>query len=478
MFKKILLIIGGIILILVGIVAFLLWRLDPEALGQEVIRRVNEKGGMQLEAQTFSIKPLQGIFIDQAHLYGDAPAGTVSADVDKVTIEYELLPILQKKLVINRIVIEKPQAELVSKPATESAPASEPDGAEPAAESATEEETLSAEPAAQEEGGFKPALAIEEVRIENAALTVRTEDTDSAEMAITGLSLELHDFFVDSAATQPLVGLDARGGIRFEQVQAEDLTIQGGHGDIFMHNGQVSISDLGVETSNASLNVATLDLDLRQDPPTYRLEAGGAFDLNSFVDAEGPGGFGPAAISLGLNGAGPDPDSATGEGSLRLEAGTVPAFPMVAKVERLLGKSLITGTPYDVTDMNFMLANSIVTIEPFGLVLENLQIQIAGTVNLDGPLNLRLDIRLPRELVEIGVLDGMIDGMTDEDGWTVIPFTIRGTTGDPDVDIDMTAAKEYAVGAAKSAVGNVLDSAVDSAKKKTRNLLKRDKGDG
>ena len=68
MIKRILLVIGGIILILVGIVAFLLWRLDPEDLGQEVIRRVNEKGGMQLEAETFSIKPLQGIFIDNAHL--------------------------------------------------------------------------------------------------------------------------------------------------------------------------------------------------------------------------------------------------------------------------------------------------------------------------------------------------------------------------------------------------------------------------
>ena len=41
MIKKLFLIIGGILLVLVGLVAFLLWRLDPEELGQEVIRRVN-----------------------------------------------------------------------------------------------------------------------------------------------------------------------------------------------------------------------------------------------------------------------------------------------------------------------------------------------------------------------------------------------------------------------------------------------------
>jgi hypothetical protein len=478
MIKKILLIIGGIVVVLIGIVAFLLWRLDPEELGQEVIRRVNEKGGMQLEAETFAIKPLQGIFIDNAHLSGDAPAGTVSAEVAKVIIEYELLPILQKELVINRIVVEQPQAELVSRPAAEPVPESQPAEAEPSADEPAVAEPAPTEGSAEAEGGFKPSVAIQEVRIENASVSARTEGVEGGEMAIEGLSLELHDFYVDPAATQPLVGLNARGGIRIDQIQADDMTIKGGRGDIGIHNGQVAVSDLGVETSNASLNVAVLDLDLRQDPPAYHLEAGGGFDLNSFVNAEGPGGFGPAAVSLTLDGAGPDPDGAVGNGGLRMEAGTVPAFPMVAKIEKLLGKSLITGTPYQVTDMNFTLANGVATIQPFGLVLENLQIGGAGTVNLDGPLNLRLDIRLPRELVDIGVLDGMIDGMTDEEGWTVIPFTVTGTTEAPDVDIDMSVAKEYAVGAAKGAVNKAVDSAVDSLKEKTRGLLRRDKKDG
>ena len=161
-----------------------------------------------------------------------------------------------------------------------------------------------------------------------------------------------------------------------------------------------------------------------------------------------------------------------------MEAGTVPAFPMVAKIEILLGKSLITGTPYQVTDMHFRLANGVATIRPFGLVLENLQINGSGTVNLDGPVNLRIDIKLPRELVDIEVLDGMIDGMTDEEGWTVIPFKVGGTTGAPDVDIDMSAAKEYAKNTAKAAVGDVVDSAVDSLKEKTRGIFKKDKDDG
>ena len=125
MIKRILLVIGGIVLILIGIVGFILWRLDPEELGQEVIRRVNDKGGMQLEAETFSIKPLQGIFIDKAHVSGETPSGSVSAEVAEVIIEYELLPILQKELVINRIIIDQPQAELISRPAAKPTPESE-----------------------------------------------------------------------------------------------------------------------------------------------------------------------------------------------------------------------------------------------------------------------------------------------------------------------------------------------------------------
>jgi hypothetical protein len=148
---------------------------------------------------------------------------------------------------------------------------------------------------------------------------------------------------------------------------------------------------------------------------------------------------------------------------------------MVAKIERILGKPLITGTAYEVTDMNFTLADGVARIEPFGLVMLNLQITGGGTVSLAGPLNLRLDIKLPRELVDIGILDGMVDAMTDPEGWTTIPFRVEGTTGDPDVDIDMTVAKEYAKGAAKSVVDKAVDSAVDAVKDKTRKLLKRDK---
>ena len=149
-----------------------------------------------------------------------------------------------------------------------------------------------------------------------------------------------------------------------------------------------------------------------------------------------------------------------------------------AKIEKLLGKSLITGTPYEVTDMNFTLANGVATIQPFGLVLENLQIKGSGTVNLDGPLNLRIDIRLPRASVDIGALDSLIDGMTDEEGWTVIPFTVGGTTGEPDVSIDMTAAKEAAKGAAKDAAGKAVDKAVDKVEDKVKGLFKKDKDDG
>lgn len=478
MIKKVLLVVGGILLSLFGVVAFILWRLDPEELGQEVIRRVNDKGGMQLEAEAFSIEPLQGIFIDNAHLSGYAAAGRVSADVAKVIIEYELLPILKKELVIDRIIVEQPQAKLVSRPASESAPESEPSAAEPPAQETTGAAAASAEATTEADDGFQPSVAINEFRIENASLDVVTEETEGGKLAIQGLDLELGDFYIDSAATEPLLGLTARGGIRIEQITADDMTIQGGRGDVSIQDGQVAVRDIGVETANASLNVAKLDLDLRQEPPIYHLEAGGSFDLNSFVNSEGPGGFGPASVALTLNGAGPDPDGAIGEGGLRMEAGTVPAFPMIAKIEGLLGEPLITGNPYQVTDMDFTLANGVATIQPFDLVLENLQINGSGNVNLDGPLDLRISIKIPRELVHIELLDGMIDGMTDEEGWTVIPFTVRGTTGDPEVAIDMSAAKAYAKGAAKDAVGGMVDSAVESVKEKTRSRFNGDKDDG
>jgi hypothetical protein len=78
--------------------------------------------------------------------------------------------------------------------------------------------------------------------------------------------------------------------------------------------------------------------------------------------------------------------------------------------------------------------------------------------------------------VSSSVLDPIIDGMTDEDGWTTVPFNIVGTMAEPSVEIDMTSIKSTAKDMGKRAVTSALDGALDDLKEKT--FRRRQKDDG
>lgn len=474
-------VIGIILLLVIGFVVYVFVTLDPEELGQKVLRMVNEKTGVSLTAETFAVEPLKGLRLENGHLEGELDAGSVSGDLDRMAFDYELLPILKGEVVVHQILFEGPDLKVVSRPVEERQPEIRMES-----ETAELEEELPAdvpaeEPAPQEarEAGFLSAVSISEIRVVDGNLQVTSEGSDSGGLAVRGFDFELGDLRLDTAADPPLLGLAAKGGIRIDQVLFDDLEIQGGRGDLSVDHGQLAVTNIGVETPHAALEVAELATDLTQDPPPYRLRAGGSYDVNSLVEAEGEG-FGPAAVEFSAQGAGPDIDRLVADGTFRLDDGQIPAFPVMVKIEKLLGKSLIVGYPYTGTEVNFHIANGKAEIEPFVLGFDSLQIAAAGAIDLAGPIDMQLDIRLPREAVSISVLDPFIDGMTDAEGWTTIPFDISGDLEEPDVDIDMTAVKETAKDLGKKAASKAVDSAVDSMKDKARSRRerKRSKNDG
>ena len=76
-----------------------------------------------------------------------------------------------------------------------------------------------------------------------------------------------------------------------------------------------------------------------RDPPRYRFSAEGGLDLNGVLRAgEGPR-FGPVKIDLEAKGKGPELAAMTGQGTLRLDAGSLPGFSSMVQIEELLGVS-------------------------------------------------------------------------------------------------------------------------------------------
>ena len=74
------------------------------------------------------------------------------------------------------------------------------------------------------------------------------------------------------------------------------------------------------------------------------------------------------------------------------------------------------------------------------------------------------------------VLDPFIDGMTDEEGWTTVPFNIGGTMAEPKVEFDMTAIRQTAADMKKRAVSRTLDGAVGRLKERTLRQRRVDDG--
>lgn len=471
-------VIGIILLLVIGFVAYVFVTLDPEELGQKVLRMVNEKTGVSLTAETFAVEPLKGLQLENGHLEGELDAGSITGNLDRMAFDYELLPILKGEVVVHQILFEGPDLEVVSRPVEAQEPevAVEPEAAEPAEEVPADVPGPEPAPQETEETGFLSAVSISEIRVVDGNLKVTSEGSASQGLSVQGFDFELGDLMLDATADSALMGLAAKGGIRIDQVQLDDLRIQGGRGDLAVDHGRLAVTNIGVETPHAALEVAELAADLTQDPPPYRLRAGGSYDVNSLVEAEGEG-FGPAALEFSAHGAGPDIDQLVADGIFRLDDGQIPAFPMMVKIEKLLGKSLIVGYPYRGTEVNFHIANGKAEIEPFVLGFDSLQIAAAGAIDLAGPIDMQLDIRLPREAVSIRVLDPFIDGMTDAEGWTTIPFDISGSLDEPDVDIDMTAVKETAKDLGKKAATKAVDSAVDSMKDKARSRREKKRSD-
>jgi hypothetical protein len=383
-----------------------------------------------------------------------------------MVLDYKLLPMVKGEVVVHRILVEGLSLEVVSRPVvvadkTESDARTESEGIE-----AVGEETTNAAAAGEDESGFVSTVSISEIRVIEGRLKVTTEGSDSAGLTVGGFNLEMGDLMVDSTAASPLMGLAAQGQIRIDEILLDETAIRGGRGNLFVDRGHLAVTDLGIETEYANLEVTEVAADLTRDPAPYRLQVGGSYDLNGLVEAPEGDGFGPAALEFDASGAGPDLANMVAEGTFRLDGGQIPAFPVMVKIEQLLGESLIVGLPYEGTDIVFSIVEGRAEVEPFVMGFDNLQMAGAGGIELGGPIDMQIDLKLPRESVSIALLDPFIDSMTDEDGWTTIPFNITGTMAEPEVEFDMTAVKEATSELGKRAVTKALEGAAESLKDK------------
>ena len=207
--KKLLMACGVVVVLLIVAVVALLIKLDPEALGEEVLRRVNATEGTQLEAQRFSLHVLKGLELEQAHATTELAAGPLEVGLERLLLEHRLAPLLKGQVVVDKVLLEKPQIEWITRAEPEA------EAAEPVPEPAPKTSEQSGE---AEKRGL--TVAVSEIRIREGSLTVRTMGSQDPGLTVSGFNLDLLDARLDPSACFPrflLLQLARRATVEYDR---------------------------------------------------------------------------------------------------------------------------------------------------------------------------------------------------------------------------------------------------------------------
>jgi hypothetical protein len=262
-----------------------------------------------------------------------------------------------------------------------------------------------------------------------------------APIAVAGLDLRLRELALEAGSGSALGRLSGRGDFRAEEIALPVTRAREASGTLRLAAGHLDVDGLRFRTDEGSFQTR-LSADLRRLPFAYTLAVEGRpLDINAMVGAAGKGGgFGPAHLTLNAGGAGPDPTGLSGNGRLRLEAGTLPQAPLLAAVERALGRGGVSGARYQASETPFRIEHGRVLVDRFRLDGEAVGLEASGWSSLEGALEMSLAVRTPRSEVRIANLPpAVLDALTDAEGWVRIPLKVTGTRAAPRVAPDVAA---------------------------------------
>jgi uncharacterized protein involved in outer membrane biogenesis len=452
MFKKILIVLGALVVVSV----LLLSRdWDSPELGRKILGGVSAATGVQIQAEGFRLNLLKGVTLDKVEANYSGQGRQVAFKLNQMVFEHRLLPLLSGTVAVERILLARPSFELA-----ETKGKGAGSGKAAPSQGAPADATGGAEGGSG--GGF--ALEVEEIRIEDGSLSVKNVKGEEKTRA-EGLDFEMRNVAFDPS--QPsLAAISAEGSLGIEKMTFDTLSLTEVEGDFRLEEAVFVIPDLSFAMPNARFTSGA-KLDMHRSPFTYALTAKGEpLDLNGMVGAKE--GFSPATIHLEAQGAGPETKDLKADGRLVLPEGRFPDAPMFQGIDAALGKKAIVGSPYKATEATFRMENDRVTLDPFRFESGDARIDARGTIALAGTIDFDLSVATPREGLRVeGVGSNALDILADDQGWVPIPIDITGTMDNPKVRPDVKAlGSQTAKGAKREAAEKATDALRGLIKKK------------
>ena len=453
MLKKLLIVF--LIILVIGLILITRdW--DAPELGQTLLDKAGEATGIQMTATGFRFNLLKGVRLSGVEASSVEESGReFRFSLDELVFEHRLLPLLSGTVAIDRILLDHPEFELVDAPqgAQEAGAGAKPE---------TSEAPSTPEPSG-EGGGM--ALEVREISIQDGVVVLRTKGEDG-ETRIEDLDFDMQNLKFDPTASS-LAALSAEGELSIAQVLLSSTSMRDVESRFQLASAVFDLNELSFSTPHGEF-AGVMKVDFNPAPFVYQLTADGdPLDLNGMVGAKE--GFGPGTAHLEAQGVGAEVTDVKAKGTIRLAAGEFPSVEMFSGVDKALGKPVLVGTKYEATEANFQLQDNVVTLSPFRFTSEVARLDLDGTVNLEGPIDLKFAVATPRQGLNIeGVGGNVLDVLADDQGWVPVPISVTGTLEQPRVRPDTKAliaqagagakreAKEAATEAAKGAIRGLL----------------------
>jgi hypothetical protein len=448
--KLVLKIVLAVIVVLAATaLVFLFTDWEAPVLGQKLIAIAGEAAGIELEAERVVLNLRKGLLLEGIVASSEADGESMTAVADLLQVDCALIPLIRGDIVVRRIVLQSPRVEVVSRDTNGAA-----GGADEGPSSRAQEpmEVDSASQASVDRQDRPKPVSIDELAILDARFVSRVEGVGTVETVIEELDFELFDFKIDESAASAVLGTTGHGRLTASGVRLDDRALSDLVADLEADRGRYLMTNVEAVTARSGrIEIERVELDMGQDPYRYRIEASvPELDLDAVLtDIDAPG-LGRATLTLDATGEGPGLSGAVAEMVIELGDGTLPSVEMLAALDRFLGTTL-DSAPYEGTEIRLSLVDGLLEVEPFEIVSGIAKLGIGGTVELDGDIDLKVPVGLPRDAFQRDdVPADVLDSLTLHD-WLTIPLAVTGTVGDPVFGPDMDVVRELTRRMAESA---------------------------
>ena len=428
--KKIVLGVAVVLVVSIIILSIVIASLvNSDALGKTLLAQASKATGLRLTAEEFDLGLFSGLEMAGVVAEGESSAGKYRVEVKRLVFKHRLWPLLSGTLAIDKIFLDEPDVLLISGTTGRTARVARP---EPAIEEGT---------TASEGWGFR--LEVAEIEVTDGRIRLQAQrraKTPEDRLMIKGLRSTLKSIEFDPEPQRPVRRLSGTGTIAAEHVLLGELPIRNLEAQVRAGGGVFELTGLSLSMDPGDLQ-ANLKMDLNPVPFQYEFSAqGDPINVNQIVGLGPDGSLGPGRLTLKGHGRGPQSRNLKAGGVLHLDNGQVPSHPILKQAQDLVGIEHLIGGEYKATDTNLEVSNDRVNVDQFALETAAAGVDIDGWADLEGPLQMRIGLRAPREGLSIPKVPPVVlDTLADEKGWVTVPLLVTGTRENPRVALDMDA---------------------------------------